>query len=111
MNQSSVFTLCLATAVVQQLQPVLDRSCQTCHALSEQVALLITRFLSGPITPVAFLDFEKALRQLLDESGRLIVQSVANHIEPEPPQDAPKHVQRDHQDYARKNQKRAWFRK
>jgi hypothetical protein len=105
MNQSSVFTLCLASAVVQQLQPALDRSSQTCHALSEQVALLITRFLCRPITPAAFLDFEKVLRQLLDESGRLIVQAVANHIEPDTPQDAPKHVRRDRQDYARKNQK------
>jgi hypothetical protein len=105
MTQSSVLALSLATALVQQLQPVLDRSALTCQALSAQIALLITRFLSGPITPAAFYDFENSLRQLADESCRLIVEAVVNHVEPENPQDAPKHVERDRQDYTRKNQK------
>jgi hypothetical protein len=105
MTQSSVFTLGLTSAFVQQLQIVLDRSAQPCLVLSEQTAALAARFLCGPITPTATLDFEKDLRQLLDECGRLILQSVYNQIEPEDPQDAPKHTQRDRQDYARKNQK------
>jgi hypothetical protein len=105
MTQSSVFTLGLTSAFVQQLQTVLDRCSQPCLALSEQIAALAARFLCGAITPSATLDFEKDLRQLLDECGRLILQSVYNQIEPEDPQDAPKHTQRDRQDYARKTQK------
>jgi hypothetical protein len=105
MTQSSVFTLGVASAFVQQLQAVLDRSCQPCLDLREQTAALAARFLCGPLTATATLDFEEALRQLLDECGRLILQAVFNQIEPENPQDAPKHTQCDHQDYARKNQK------
>jgi hypothetical protein len=105
MTQSSVLALGVATAVLQQLQAVLAFSSAPCLNLSEQIATLTARFLSAPITPAATLDFEKDLRRLLDECGRLVVQSVFNHIEPENPQDAPKHTQRDRQDYSRKNQK------
>src|SRR5260370_10428375 len=101
MTQSSVFTLSVATAVLQPLQAAPDSASQPCLDLREQVAALTTRFLSAPITPAAALDYEKALRQLLDEAGRLILQSVFNQIEPDNPQDAPKHMQRDRQDYSR----------
>jgi hypothetical protein len=105
MTQSSVFPLGVASVVVQQLVVILDLSTQPCLNLREQVATLTARFLGGSITPAATCTFEKDLRQLLDECGRLIVQSVYNQIEPEAPQDAPKHTQRDRQDYVRKNQK------
>ena len=105
MTQSSVFPLGLASIFVQQLQVVLDLSSQPCLDLREQIAALVARFLCGPITPAATFDFEKDLRKLLDECGRLIAQSVYNQVEPENPQDAPKHTQRDGQDYSRKNQK------
>ena len=48
---------------------------------------------------------ENDLRLLLDECGRQILQTVFNQIEPQDPRDAPKHLQRDRQDYVRKNQK------
>src|SRR4051812_33150216 len=105
MPQSSVFTLTVATAVLGQLQALLDRSSQPCLDLRNQVSALAAQFLSAPITPAATLDFENALRQLHDECGRLILQSVFNQVEPSNPHDAPKHTQRDRQDYARKNQK------
>jgi hypothetical protein len=105
MTQSSVLTLAVATAVLQQLQAALALSSQPCPGLSEQISTLTARFLSAPTTPAATLDFENDLRLLLDECGRLVLQSVFNHIEPEKPQDAPKHTQRDRQDYARKNAK------
>lgn len=105
MTQSSVLPVVLATAVLQDLQQALAVSSAPCLGLTEQVSTLTARFLAAPITPAATLDFEKALRQLLDECGRLIVQAAFNHIEPSNPQDAPKHTQRDRQDFARKNQK------
>jgi hypothetical protein len=105
MNQSIVLPVVAATVIVQELQAVLHLSSAPCHDLSEQIALLTARYLCGPINPTATLDFEKNLRLLLDECGRLVLQSVVNHIEPSNPQDAPKHTQRDRQDYSRKNEK------
>lgn len=107
MTQSSVLTLAAATVLLQQLQPLLDQACQPCLRLREQLSTLTVRLLSGPLTPTATLAFEKDLRLLLDECGRLVLESVYNHLEPSNPQDAPKHLQRDGQDYARKNQKSA----
>ena len=76
MTQSSVFALSLASIFIQHLQAILDLSSQPCLDLRESVAARTARFLGGPITPTATLAFEKDLRQLLDECGRLIVQSV-----------------------------------
>src|SRR6516165_6057619 len=105
MAQSSLLALGVATAVLQQLRAVLALATAPCLTLSEQIACLTTRFLSAPITPAATLDFEKDLRRLLDESRRLVVEAVFNHIEPENPQNTPKHIERDCQDYCRKNGK------
>jgi hypothetical protein len=105
MTQSIGFTLGMASVFVQQLEAILDLSSHPCLDLREQTAALVVRFFCGPITPAATFDFENDLRKLLDECGRVIVQYVYNHIEPENPQDVPKHTQRDRQDYSRKNQK------
>jgi hypothetical protein len=105
MTQSGVFAMTVATAVLQQLQPILEGSTQPCLGLSEQVSALIARYLCAPITPASTFAFETDLRRLLDECGRLVVQSVFSHIEPENAQDTPKHTQRDRQDYSRKNDK------
>ena len=92
MTQSSVLSLAVATAVLPQLQAALEQSCHPCLSLREQVFALVARFLTAPITPGSTLDFEAALQQLLAECGRLVVQTVVNHIEPEKPQDAPKRL-------------------
>lgn len=105
MPPSIVAALALATAVIQQLQPLLALSSQPCLRLGEQIATLTAGFLSAPITPASTLAFEKDLRLLFDECGRLIVESVFEHIEPHDPREAPKHTQRERQDYSRKNQK------
>jgi hypothetical protein len=98
MTQSSVLALGVATAVLQQLQAVRALASAPCLGLGEQIAALTARFLSAPITPATALDFENDLRRLLDGCGRLVLQEVFNHIEPEDPQDAPKHTPRDRQD-------------
>jgi hypothetical protein len=105
MTQSTVLPLAVATLVLEQLQAILSVSSQPCLQLREQIAELSARFLSQPITPTTTLQFENALRRLLDECGRLVLESVFNHIEPTAAQDAPKHIQRDRHDYCRKNQK------
>jgi hypothetical protein len=105
MTQSSVLTLALATSVLPQLQAALERSCCPCDSLKEQLSALVARFLTAPLTPASTLDFETSLQQLLTECGRQVVQAVFNQVEPEDPPDAPKHTQRDRQDYSRKNRK------
>src|SRR4051812_49081573 len=105
MNQSSLLPLALATAVLPQLQAALGRSCHPCLCLKEEVSALVARFLCSAITPASTLDFETSLKQALAECGRLIVQAAFNHVEPENPQDAPRHTRRDRQDYSRKNAK------
>jgi hypothetical protein len=105
MTQSIVLPLALATVLVQEIQAILARSSQPCVGLSEQIAELTTRFLTQPITPASTLEFENGVWDLLLECGRGILEVTFNHIEPEMPQNAPKHTQRDGQEYCRKNQK------
>jgi hypothetical protein len=105
MNQSTVLPLAVATLVLEQLHALVTLSSQPCLALREQIMDRTARFLGQPITPAATLDFEKALRALLDECGRLVLELVVNHIEPTTPQQAPKNIQRDRHDYCRKNHK------
>lgn len=105
MSQSSVFTLAMASILVQQLQTIVDFTSQPCQELCSSIAALTARFLRGPITPAATFAFEKDLQRLLDECGRFVVEVVFNHIEPETPQEAPQHTQRDRLDYTRKNHK------
>jgi len=105
MNQSSVLPLPLATALLQPLLHLLDLSTVPCQDLRDLLVALITRFCTTPLTPQTTCDFENELRNLLDDCGRQILQTVYNHLEPENPQDAPKHSQRDRQDYVRKNDK------
>ena len=105
MTQSSVFHLVLATLAAQQFPAVVQRSCQPCLDLHEKFHTLVTSFLSAPITPAALLDLENQLRQLVDECGRQVLEAMLNGIEPENAADAPKHVERDRQDYTRKNHK------
>ncbi len=105
MTQSSGLPLALATTVLHQLQAILTLASAPCQSLSNQVSASVARFVAAPTTPANTLAFENDLRLLLDECGRQILQTVFNHLEPQDPQDAPKHTQRDRQGYVRKNQK------
>jgi hypothetical protein len=103
--QSIVFPLTAATVLSQELQAIGVLSAQPCQCLREQIDVLAARFLLGPTNAVSTLDFEKDLRKILDACGRLVLQSIFNHIEPATVEDAPQHMQRDGQDYCRKNEK------
>lgn len=105
MTDSIVLPLGVATSFLLELQAILSLGSQPCLCLGQQISALITSFVSAPLTPASTLEFEQELRRLLDECGRLVVQTVFNHLEPEDPQDAPKHTQQDRQDYSRKNEK------
>jgi len=59
---------------------------------------------SGP-TPLAALDFERDLQELLREVGRAIAEFAYNRCEPEQPEDLPSHLDHDGNRYRRLNQK------
>lgn len=61
--------------------------------------------MAGGPTPLAALDFENALQELLREVGRLIVEYAYNRLEPEDPAPLPQHLQHDGNHYRRLNQK------
>jgi hypothetical protein len=63
------------------------------------------RFLVGGSTPLAALDFERELQDLLREVGRLIVELAYNRLEPEQPEQLPQYLDYDGQRYRRLNQK------
>lgn len=64
-----------------------------------------SRFLvSGP-TPLAALDFERELQELLREVGRLIVELAYNRCEPDEPEQLPHHLEHDGNRYRRLHEK------
>jgi hypothetical protein len=73
------------------------------HARLETIVQLVRAFMSQPVTPQAAWDFENALQDELGEIGRLIVETVYNSLEPDSPDELPKQVEFDGQQYSRKN--------
>jgi len=60
--------------------------------------------LAAGATPLAALDFERELQELLREVGRLIVEYAYNRLEPDKPEELPREVVQDGQHYRRLNQ-------
>jgi len=63
------------------------------------------RFLVAGPTPLAALDFERELQELLREVGRLIVELAYNRCEPDEPEQLPHHLEHDGNRYRRLNEK------
>ena len=53
---------------------------------------MIAAFITAPITPTNFCQFEIALVALVRELGRLILQAVAESLEPQDPKLLPRDV-------------------
>ena len=66
----------------------------------------IHTFQTGPITPAATQAFEIELEQRLHEIGRVILQVVFNHLEPEDPQQAAPSLHFDDNVYRRRERSR-----
>ena len=67
--------------------------------------MLSLNLLLQPITPEAVWQFENALANLLRECGRGILEVVYNRLETGDPDEMPKQVECDRQEYSRKNEK------
>lgn len=68
-----------------------------------QAGQAICTFQAGPITPGTTQAFEVDLERLLDEIGRVIVQAVFNHLEPEDPKQAAPSLDFDDNVYRRRD--------
>ncbi len=73
--------------------------------LVEDIRELVGAFLLEPITPETAWQFEGQLHQHLQESGRRLVETLYNQLEPEDPAELPKQVESEGLVYSRKNQK------
>ena len=105
MSHSTILSVCAATILLHHNAPALQQVDTAGAELVRQLQRRLLQFLAQAPTPLAMLDFEKDLRDLFDETGRQVLQLACNHIEPADPQDAPKHLEHEHLDYARKNAK------
>jgi len=70
----------------------------------EEVDQLVKTFLLQPVTPEAMWQFENAIEDRLLEVGRSILEVVCNRLEANVPDEMPKQVEFDQQEYSRKNQ-------
>jgi hypothetical protein len=71
----------------------------------EEVNQLVQTFLLQPVTPEATWQFENAVEDRLRELGRSILNVVYNRLESDTPDEMPKRVQFEGQEYSRKNEK------
>ena len=87
---------------LENTQPALQHLQQARRQLDK----LIRAFHTNPIAPLAFYDFERELHTILRETGRHILQTVVNSIEPELASQLPKNIENeDSLTFSRKNQK------
>ena len=71
----------------------------------EEIDQLVQAFLLQPLTPEATWKFENAVEDRLCELGRSILRVVYNRLESDTPDEMPKRVQFEGQEYSRKNEK------
>lgn len=62
-----------------------------CGKMTEIIELVV-HFLSQPITPTTFFEFEERLREIVRESGREVIEFAVNECEPESAEDTPHDV-------------------
>ena len=70
----------------------------------EGIVQLGQTFLLQPVTPAATWPFENALPDRLRERGRGILEVLSNRLEADDPDEMPKHVEFDRQQFSRKNE-------
>ena len=97
-----IFLHAYLASVLQQLEQDLG------ELLSEemkQIPELVASFLSEPISPTTFLEFEERLQQILREFGRKVMEFTCNECEPERAEDAPHDTTYEAGGYRRMNHK------
>ena len=85
--------------------PIWEETQSAAESQSEEIVQLVQAFLLQPITPEATWHFENAVEDRLRELGRSILEVVYNRLEAADPNEMPKQVEYDRQEYSRKNEK------
>ena len=71
----------------------------------ESISELMVSFLSQPVSPETFLQFELGLQKILRELGRKVMEFTCNECEPESAEDAPHDTTYEGSGYRRMNNK------
>jgi len=95
----------LVSLIAQDLERILEEARLAAQSQLEEIDQLVRKFLLQPITPQATWQFESAVEDRLREFGRSMLEVVYNRIEADDPDEMPKHVESDRQQYGRKHQK------
>ena len=95
----------MVSLIAQDLERILEEARLAAQSQLEEIDQLVRKFLLQPITPQATWQFESAVEDRLREFGRSMLEVVYNRIEADDPDEMPKHVESDRQQYGRKHQK------
>jgi len=95
----------LVSLIAQDVRRVCEETRIVTESQFEGIVQLVQTFLLQPITPEATWQFENALQDLLRELGRGILEVLYNRLEADDPDEMPKHVEHDRQEYSRKNER------
>jgi len=86
---NSTYSILIANVLASGLADVDRRLSEILHAEIEKINELVLWFLSQPISPVTFSQFEERLQEILRELGRAVMEFTCNECEPESAEDAP----------------------
>jgi len=91
-SPNSAYSILLGSILASDLETLERQLAVLLHEDIARVDELVFRFLSQPISPAAFLHFEKELQEIVREVGRKVMEFTSNECEPESHQDAPHDV-------------------
>ena len=95
----------MVSLIAEDVRSVWEETQSVAELQSEEIVQLVQAFLLQPITPEATWQFENAVEDRLRELGRSILEVVYNRLEAADPDEMPKQVEVDRQEYSRKNEK------
>ena len=95
----------MVSLIAQDVQRILAESRIAAESQREEIDQLVKKFLLQPITPEATWQFENAVEDRLRKLGRSILEVVYNRLEADDPEEMPKQVEFDQQEYGRKHEK------
>jgi len=91
-SPNSAYSILLASILASDLETLEYQLAVLIHEDIARVDELVFRFLSQPISPAAFLHFERELQEIVREVGRKVMEFTCNECDPESDQDAPHDV-------------------
>ena len=102
---NSPYSILLANVLADHLTLLDLRLGELVREDIEKISQLMFSFLSQPISPATFLQFERRLQEILREMGRKVMEFTCNECEPESAEDAPHDATYEGGGYRRVNNK------